>query len=63
MPTGKPAEVQKLTGAFAVMIQPDSVTINHGLATALIGPDGVIRQIWRGNGWKPEEVLAALRTP
>ncbi len=60
--TGKPAEVQKLTGAFAVLVQPDSVTISHGLATALIGPDGVIRQIWRGNGWKTDEVLAALRT-
>ena len=60
--TGNPGEVQKLTGAFAVLVQPDSATISHGLATALIGPDGVIRQIWRGNGWKPDEVLAALRT-
>ena len=61
--TGKPDQIQKLTGAFAVLVKPDSATINHSLATALVGPDGVIRQIWRGNMWKPDEVLAALRTP
>ncbi len=61
--TGTPEEVQKLTRAFAVQVQPEADTINHGLATALIDPKGVIRQIWRGNGWKTDEVLAALRNP
>jgi len=27
----------------------------------LIDRAGVIRRIWRGNGWQPAEVLAALR--
>lgn len=61
--TGKAEEVQKLTKAFAVQVQPEAGTISHGLATAMIGPDGVVRQIWRGNGWKTDEVLAALRGP
>jgi hypothetical protein len=26
----------------------------------LIGPDGRILQLWRGNGWKIDEVLAAF---
>jgi protein SCO1/2 len=57
---GTPAETQRLTQAFAVSVQPEGGTINHTLTTALIDPEGVIRQIWRGNGWKPAEVLAAL---
>jgi protein SCO1/2 len=61
--TGKPEEVQKLTKAFAVQVQPEAGTISHGLATVLIGPDGIVRKIWRGNGWKVDEVLAALRQP
>ncbi len=60
--TGTAAETQRLTQAFAVTVQPESGTIAHGLATALIGADGAIRQIWRGNGWKPEEVIEALRS-
>jgi protein SCO1/2 len=58
--TGAPAGVAKLTAAFAVMVQPESGTISHGLATALIDADGRIVEIWRGNGWKPEEVLAKI---
>lgn len=60
--TGAPAEVKKLTQAFAVLVQAEGGSISHGLATALIGTDGVIRHLWRGNGWKTDEVLAALRT-
>jgi cytochrome oxidase Cu insertion factor (SCO1/SenC/PrrC family) len=51
-----------LTQAFALTVQPESGTISHGLATVLVGADGVIRNIWRGNAWKPAEVVEALRT-
>ncbi len=61
--TGKAEEVQKLTRAFAVQVKPEGGTISHGLATALLSPDGVVRNIWRGNGWQTDEVLAALRQP
>lgn len=59
--SGSAEQIQQLTQAFSLQVQPESGTISHSLATALIGPDGVIRQIWRGNGWKPEEVIEALR--
>ncbi len=59
--TGTAAETQRLTQAFSIQVQPESGTISHGLCTALIGPDGTIQKLWRGNGWKPEEVVAALR--
>jgi protein SCO1 len=60
--TGLPEEIQKLTHGFAVFVQPDGATINHGLATALVDADGVIRNIWRGNGWRTDDVLVALRS-
>jgi protein SCO1/2 len=59
--TGTAAETRRLTRAFSVALQPESGTISHGLATALVGANGVIRNIWRGNGWKPAEVVEALR--
>lgn len=59
--TGQPDEIEKLTHAFAVRVEQEGGTYNHGLCTALIGPDGRILQLWRGNGWKPPEVLDALR--
>jgi protein SCO1/2 len=59
--TGEPAEIDKLTQSFAVFVQPEGGTISHGLATALIAPDGRVVKIWRGNGWKPSEVIDELR--
>lgn len=59
--TGDPAEIEKLTQAFAVRVERESGTIDHSLATALIDGDGTVRAIWRGNNWQPEEALAAIR--
>jgi protein SCO1/2 len=59
--TGDIAEIDKLTQSFAVFVQPEGGTISHGLATALIAPDGHVVKIWRGNAWKPSEVLDELR--
>ena len=35
--------------------------IDHTLATAVVGRDGRIVEIWRGNGWSSDEVLTAMR--
>jgi protein SCO1/2 len=59
--TGTSHETGRLTQAFAIAVNQESGTINHGLATALVDGHGVIRNIWRGNAWKPDEVIAALR--
>ena len=59
--TGEPVEIDKLTQSFAVHVQPEGGTISHGLATALVGPDRKVVKIWRGNGWKPGEVIDELR--
>ena len=58
--TGTPAEIHGLTKGFSVLVQPESGTISHSLATALVDRDGKITKIWRGNGWKPDEVISEL---
>ena len=58
--TGQKSEIEKLTHAFSVFVQPEGGTISHGLATALIDGHGKILKIWRGNGWNPSEILREL---
>lgn len=60
--TGTPAEIGELTQRFAVLVQPEGGTISHSLATALIDADGRIVEIWRGNGWKADEVIEKIKT-
>ncbi len=59
--TGQPSQIDGMTHAFSVYVQTEGGTISHGLATALITANGKIDKIWRGNGWKPEEVIEQLR--
>lgn len=60
--TGEPSEIENLTQAFSVFLAPDGESIDHGLSTALVDADGTVRKIWRGNGWKPAEVIAELKS-
>ena len=59
--TGTPTQIKELTGRFSVLVQPEAGTLSHSLATALIDANGRIVEIWRGNGWKPEEVIAKIK--
>lgn len=59
--TGDEKEIDSLTRAFSVYRRTEGGTISHGLATALIGPDGKIVKIWRGNAWTPAEITEAIR--
>ncbi|HEY0947801.1 MAG TPA: SCO family protein, partial [Opitutaceae bacterium] len=58
--TGAPAEIEKLRRAFAIHTERNQGVLDHTLATALIDPEGRVVDIWRGNRWKPEEILARL---
>jgi protein SCO1/2 len=60
--TGSADQIASLTSAFSVYVQPEGDTISHGLCTALIGADGVIIEIWRGNAWTPDEVVSTIKT-
>jgi len=57
--SGTKAETEKLTHAFSVYVRAENGTISHGLCTALVGPNGTIEKIWRGNDWDVNEVLAS----
>lgn len=61
--TGDQKEIQRLTSGFSVLVERESGTINHGLATALINGEGKIVRIWRGNGWTPADVMSAIKSP
>jgi len=58
--TGEPAQVDTLTARFSVYRKEEGGTITHTLCTALVNSEGVITNIWRGNSWTPEEVIAAI---
>lgn len=60
--TGDPAEVRRMAEYFGVMYANKDDQIVHSLRTALITPDGRLHKVYRGNEWKPEEVLNDLKT-
>ena len=62
--TGKPEAVQEFAGRFGVYVvrnPNDERDITHNLRTAIIGPDGVIKRIYTGNEWTPDEILMDLK--
>jgi len=58
--TGDKTEIGMLTKAFAVFTERNGVTLDHTLCTALIDREGRVRELWRGNGWNVDEIVAAL---
>lgn len=59
--TGDSAGIRGLAERFGVHYQAEGGEIVHNLATALIGSDGRIKRIWRGNAWTAGEIVDALR--
>lgn len=59
--TGDRGEIDALTAAFAVVARPSAVSIDHTLTTAVIGPDGRVATLLRGNSWSVDEALTVVR--
>jgi protein SCO1/2 len=59
--SGTPEQVRKVAEFFGLRYWTESGQIVHALVTALIGPDGKVVKIYRGNDWQPADVLADLR--
>lgn len=56
-----PANLKKLAKDFGVMYRPSGDgDIVHTMVTALIAPDGTIRQVWGGDDWNPQTVAQAV---
>jgi protein SCO1/2 len=60
--TGEPDEIRRLAQFFGLAYKEESGQIVHALRTALVAPDGKVYKIYRGNEWKPEQVLADMRS-
>lgn len=63
--TGTKDEIKAIAQFFGLTYYPEKDQIVHSLRTAVIAPDGKVYKVYRGNEWKPEEVvrdLQALKT-
>ena len=62
--SGSPDEVKGIAKFFGLRYFQDTTSgteqVIHSLRTALIGPDGKIVKVYRGNEWKPEEVISEI---
>lgn len=59
--TGDSTEIGRITSHFGVFTKREDGQITHNLTTAVIGSDGTVRRLFRGNDWTPEDVLRAVR--
>jgi protein SCO1 len=55
--TGTKEQVKQIAQFFGLQYYPEEGQIIHGLRTAIIAPDGKVAKVYRGNEWKPAEVL------
>jgi protein SCO1/2 len=60
--SGAPEQVRHVAEFFGLKYWTEGGQIVHALVTVLIGPDGKVVKIYRGNEWTPADVLADLRT-
>ena len=63
--SGSPDEVKGIAKFFGLRYYHDTPNgteqVIHSLRTAVIGPDGKIVKVYRGNEWKPDEMLKELQ--
>jgi len=58
--TGTAEEVKQVAQFFGLNYWPEKDQIIHSLRTAIVTPDGKVAKVYRGNEWKPEEVVEDL---
>lgn len=52
-----PKQQVKAEKAFGITAMKKEGQIVHNLVTALVGPDGRLVWMWRGNDWAPGDIL------
>ena len=60
--SGSKDQVKGIAQFFGLRYYEGTGQIIHSLRTAVITPDGKIYKVYRGNEWKPEEILSDVRT-
>ena len=59
--TGTNDEVKRIASYFGLQYWREGDQVIHSLRTAIIGTDGKFVKLYRGNEWKPNEVVGELR--
>lgn len=59
--TGSDAAIRELATALDLDYEETSGSFTHNLRTAVVDPQGRLAHLFRGNEWKPEELVAQLR--
>ena len=59
--TGDPSDVRRFAEFFGLMYGRENGQLIHSLRTAVVTPDGKLYKLYRGNEWKPSEVLNDLK--
>jgi len=64
--TGTKDEVKGIAQFFGLRYYQDTASgdeeVIHSLRTAVIGPDGKVFKLYRGNEWKPSEIVSDLQS-
>ncbi len=60
--SGTPEQVRKVAEFFGLKYWTEGGQIVHSLVTALVGPDGKVVKVYRGNDWQPAQVLGDIRS-
>jgi protein SCO1 len=59
--TGPKDDVRRVATYFGMQYWRDGDQVVHSLRTAIVGIDGKVVKLYRGNEWKPEEIVTELR--
>jgi protein SCO1 len=59
--SGSKDEVKQVATYFGMQYWRDQDQVVHSLRTAIIGADGRLVKLYRGNEWKPDTIIADLR--
>lgn len=60
--TGTKDDIKQVATYFGMQYWPEADQIVHGLRTAIVGADGKLVKLYRGNEWKPDEIVSEIRT-
>ena len=60
--TGTRDDIKKVATYFGLQFWNEGDQVVHSLRTALIGADGKLVKLYRGNEWKPDEVIRDLQS-
>jgi protein SCO1/2 len=59
--TGTKDEIKQVATYFGMQYWAEGDQIVHGLRTAIVGADGKLLKLYRGNEWKPGEIISEVR--